>query len=114
MEATFKERRNKVESKSNEGNEERSNGLSTYMPTNKMIREKVILKDKNRSSSMVGMGITMIIKMAMAANPIITSVFWVMKASRSRKVLRCASSMIYEGLLEVVSVRLLKKHFPCP
>ncbi len=84
MEATFRESRNSVDSSRSDGKEDRSSGLRMYMPTRRMIRAKVILKERNRSSSIAGMGMIMTIRMDMAAKPIITSVLLVTKANRSR------------------------------
>jgi hypothetical protein len=93
VEATFKERRNKVESKSNDGKEDRSSGFRMYIPTRRMIRDKVILNERNRSSNMAGMGMTMTMRMDMAAKPMRTSVLVVTKANRLRVGLCGASSI---------------------
>ena len=52
-----------------------SSGDVVYMPTSRMIIETVILKDKSRSSMTGGTGITMTIRIAMAANPMAMSEF---------------------------------------
>ena len=49
MEATFSESLRSVATRRMEGNTEKSSGLSTYMATSSMIREKVILTERSIS-----------------------------------------------------------------
>jgi hypothetical protein len=65
-----------------DGNAENSRGRNTYIPTSNITIANVILKLKNRSSIMGGMGMIITMRIHMVAKPIITSEFFVRKPKR--------------------------------
>ena len=56
----FNDNLNNVAINKIEGNDDKSSGLSIYIPTRRIMMAKVILKDKKRSSINVGIGMIMI------------------------------------------------------
>jgi hypothetical protein len=71
VDATLRDSRKSVTINNTEGNTENCRGFNTYIDINRIMIEKVKLKERRISSKKVGIGIIMTIRMAMTAMAII-------------------------------------------
>jgi hypothetical protein len=60
VEATLRDKRNNVATRRMDGKTEKSKGFNTYMETNSMVKERVILIERRKSRIMGRRGIIMI------------------------------------------------------
>jgi len=81
VEATFSDNLNKVPNSKIEGNADNSKGRCTYILAKRTIKDNVMLKDKSKSSSIVGSGIIIKTRMPTTAKAMMTSLFLVIYGS---------------------------------